>query len=543
MNNNNYENEERVFCDDCGRDITEEDRNELDRGDLVCDNCYDSYSRCFCCNEEYDSEGSGYVDHYGNNICDNCRNNFYYYCDGCNDLYPEDDLYYDEASDNYYCRDCQEEYGSIIRGYHNRDIDIIYKYTEEDLEDDTIYATKETEHTPDNMLKFGMEIEVENNDYNIQNEEMARRIRNKYPELELVFEEDSSLSDGFEIITQPMTYRYIQENAHKFEDICKMLKEFGFRSHNGGHCGQHVHFSKCFLQPDEEDDKYIQKLLLFFERYKNEIYNFSRRTDTRWSAFVSDTAGYDKKYYKSGKILCDYAKTHAGHGVAINLENRNTIEIRIFRGTLKFETMMANFEFVNSLAHIIKETQTRYINFDKVVNYKDNKYIQDYCINKNIYNSEYMSDETENIFRILKIQTKRLEDIKKDVKNNIENISNELLEVLKTLFDEIPSFDKSNDCELQELFRTTRAIQDIVTNSLSLLNNDILKETDNDIENNYSNLLYANWEAKNNEILRYYTSIRNYIPATNKTSELLARMDETIELLNKKYNNVIGGEV
>ena len=72
---------------------------------------------------------------------------------------------------------------------------------------------------------------------------------------------------------------------------------------------------------------------------------FSRRSEynmNRWSARYG--------YEKSPKAILDKAKKGCnGRYSAVNLCNYNTIEFRLFRGTLKYNTFIASIELVNRI--------------------------------------------------------------------------------------------------------------------------------------------------------------------------------------------------
>ena len=536
-----------IYCWHCQEeiDLDNDEHYEIYNGETICEDCRDNYY-CACqdCDDLVLNDDMTYIEDRGYYVCDNCREN-YNYCEDCGNYYSDDTEFHEDANGNWYCDNCweedEEEY--IIRSYHNRDLPIEYLYTEKDLEDKTIYATKDTEHISENMLKMGMEIEVENTDNNIDSNEMAHMIRNKFPHLKLVFEGDGSLRDGgFEIITQPMTMAYIREHKEDFKELCKMLSENGFTSHNNGRCGQHIHFSRNFFSDD--DDKYVGKLQLFFERYKNEIYRFSRRNNTSWCAWVSDNAPYNKEYFKSSKILCDYAKRNTGHGVAINLEHSSTIEIRVMRGTLKYETMMSNFEFVNSLVHIVKEKPTRQINFDKVVNFEGNEFLPNYCTQNGIYNSEFMSDETSNIFKTLQTKKDNYEEVKKDVKKEIQEVLGEMMTLTKNLMSDIPNLENDTEETIKTLFNTTSSLQSLITNNIDFIKSSALRENNDRVEDNYMNYITNNRSYNYNEVLRYYENIRDYLPTNDYTQELKDKMNKVIKTLQEKYiNNGMGVEI
>ena len=206
-------------------------------------------SRCCCCGSEIDRE-QGYIGEDDSQFyCESCYYDNYACCENCEDYHLRDNLNWSDTNECYYCDDCWEEEDSMtIKSYHNRDIPLIFKKVNDE----------------DTKLYFGFELEVENY-HNVRScEDMATDIRNNYNDLDLCFEQDGSLSDGFEIISQPMTYNYIVKHYDDFKGILNDLGEDGFQSHNGGRCGLHIHISRDALGKNaDEIDKNINKLLLF----------------------------------------------------------------------------------------------------------------------------------------------------------------------------------------------------------------------------------------------------------------------------------------
>ena len=86
----------------------------------------------------------------------------------------------------------------------------------------------------------------------------------------------------------------------------------------------------------------IARIVHFVELHWNEILKFTRRTEeniNRWAARygISTKA---KDTYKNAK------DNRRGRYVAVNLENDNTIEFRIFRGTLRYATFVSTLQLV-----------------------------------------------------------------------------------------------------------------------------------------------------------------------------------------------------
>ena len=76
---------------------------------------------------------------------------------------------------------------------------------------------------------------------------------------------------------------------------------------------------------------------------------FSRRNRfqlERWAARYG--------YKEQPKEILDHAKKgyHSGRYTCVNLQNADTIEFRIFRGTLKYNTFIATLQLVNQVCDV-----------------------------------------------------------------------------------------------------------------------------------------------------------------------------------------------
>ena len=83
----------------------------------------------------------------------------------------------------------------------------------------------------------------------------------------------------------------------------------------------------------------------------------------RWASVkIDDFLRYTSNPKEKIKILSEVAKSKSGGSrVAINLQNRNTIEFRIFRGTLNWSSYQKNVEFVHSLVSWCKSVSLKHI--------------------------------------------------------------------------------------------------------------------------------------------------------------------------------------
>ena len=286
---------------------------------------------------------------------------------------------------------------------------------------------------------FGFELEVQRKrSATINCEEMATKLSEVFGEL-FVFQHDSSIGDGFEIISQPMTWNYFQSNLNKFKKLLDMLNEHNFRSHDGGRCGLHVHVGKRALGLSREDvdlltslhcteniiavenDKKQQKIILniqfILERFQQEIYDFSRRNNYQYAKPITElkrldngTEIIDRAKITNRTIRGNHINTRDDRYVNLNLQNENTIEFRMFRGTLKWETFYFSINFINNIINMSK-VSNNLITFKQLVltGLKNDKY--DACIE--YCNTRNIDLENDKVVQLSSVDIKKKKTINK----------------------------------------------------------------------------------------------------------------------------------
>jgi hypothetical protein len=240
---------------------------------------------------------------------------------------------------------------------------------------------------------FGVELEV---DKGGKYDEYARRVLDvaNYNEEHIYIKSDGSLDDGFEIVSHPMSLEYHLDDMD-WEGVMETAKMLGFRSHDTSTCGLHVHISRSALGEDiDQQEDTISKMMYFIELHWNELLKFSRRTESnmaRWSARI----GYEKT---SKEVLKKAKDGYHGRYVAVNIKNRNTVEIRMFRGTLKYNTFVATLQMVNKIVDVALNLDDDEINrqswSDFVSTIEETELIQ-YLKERNLYINEPVTAEKE----------------------------------------------------------------------------------------------------------------------------------------------------
>jgi hypothetical protein len=164
----------------------------------------------------------------------------------------------------------------------------------------------------------------------------------------LYYNRDGSLgNNGFEIISLPHTEKALYEI--NWEEVLRQLIGNGFTSHNNKRCGLHMHVSRqLFGETEEERTNNIAKMVMFYEIFWEDIRRFSRRTESQVNSWA-------RRYCEDSTPTEDNCKSIAGSRSngryrAVNLNNAQTVEFRIMRGSLKYSTFMATLDFLITTA-------------------------------------------------------------------------------------------------------------------------------------------------------------------------------------------------
>jgi len=319
--------EDKLICAFCGAEVDSDEAEFLD-GECMCSDCYEDRTvDCACCGERIwrdDNEGDDRI-----YLCSHCRDYHYTTCEDCGRLINIDDAFYlEDDSDVPYCSEC---FSRKSESKHIHD----YNYKPE-----PIFYGKGKRY-------FGTEIEIDGAGEYDDNAEILEKLANQNGNY-IYIKHDGSLNDGMELVSHPMTLDF-HKNSMPWQEVMKKAVSMGYRSHKTTTCGLHVHVNRSSFgnNPCEQDD-HISRVLFFVERFWQELLTFSRRTEyqiKRWAA------RYGMK--EDPKAVMNYAKSsYSGRYMCVNLTNYHTIEFRIFRGTLRYNTLIATLQLVNKVCDV-----------------------------------------------------------------------------------------------------------------------------------------------------------------------------------------------
>lgn len=206
------------------------------------------------------------------------------------------------------------------------------------------YGFKPKYEIPDDEIRrFGVEIELCKLDSHEslrkkghlsldKIKEDAQKI-SKYFDGWSIFKFDGSVQAGFEIVTNPLTLR--EQREAWSEELFYALNNIGFISFSAGCCGMHVHVSKRCLS-----NLQMAKVMKFIHNKNNRPFlkKIAQREDKTYATFSS------KKSF--GYLLHQKFKNRYE---GINFIPSETIEFRLFKGTLNYKAFHKNLEFCESL--------------------------------------------------------------------------------------------------------------------------------------------------------------------------------------------------
>ncbi len=315
------------ICDNCGTEISESEAFYFDE-QYLCEDCLDNETVvCRHCDTRIWNDDNAGSDSFP--LCNHCYDYYYLCCEECGCIIHRDDAYYFDDDDDYaYCSEC----------YHKLDNGAIHDYS----------------YKPDPLFHgegprfFGVELEIDDGGKNRDHAEQILAAANSSSEQHIYIKSDGSLSDGMEIVTHPMSLKYHMAEFD-WQSVVSTAILLGYVSHKTSTCGLHIHISrKAFGDTYEQQEDCISRILYFVEHHWEELLKFSRRSNSQmnhWAARYGYKAN-PKELLESAKESC------RGRYACVNLTNSNTIEFRMFRGTLKYNTLIATLQLVDIICEL-----------------------------------------------------------------------------------------------------------------------------------------------------------------------------------------------
>ena len=198
---------------------------------------------------------------------------------------------------------------------------------------------------------------------------------------------DGSLGyGGVEIVTHPCTLSYLRYDM-RFRLLGRVAKRFGYKADTTDTCGYHIHVSREGLGDTPlERRQTAAKLVLLVDAVWDTLVKFTRREVcelNHWAPRPYIPAGTGALVTVALRQGGQGSPDHSDRYTAVNLTNEHTVEFRVFRGTLKRDTIIAAVELVDNMCRYAMAhtpTECHRATWADIVGVESYKELNEYCV-------------------------------------------------------------------------------------------------------------------------------------------------------------------
>jgi len=360
-------------CIACNTDLTDTDTALTNAGNPVCESCIVVCESCdyvMSVDDEYNSVEDRLW-------CQPCTRNNAHWCDLCEVYFTGYTYGTDDSNDTMcercyednttYCEDCDSTYLNGCEYNHDEDNDgrTIHDYS---YRPDPIFRKSDDEQT---RLYFGIEIETEVRGGDYSNRRSAAEYAQQQLEMyDLAYlKSDGSLECGFEIVTHPLSHSYFMKDGDRlWNTIDKLKSEYGMMAWGTKTCGLHVHISRAGFNGGSHQHRFLQ--LVYNNKDFYEV--IAGRASSHWAKF--DDIFDPNTGQKSFKNKFD--RHGSDRYSAVNTNNRNTLEMRIFRGSLNPRFIKSAIDLAHASVEFTRVMSVREVRDDGLSCLKFRQYIE-----------------------------------------------------------------------------------------------------------------------------------------------------------------------
>jgi hypothetical protein len=281
---------------------------------------------------------------------------------------------------------------------------------------------------------LGLELEVEVNEER-DRYDLARECLNTLGTDYIKCEADGSLDHGFEMITG---FTGLDVHAKRMAKLQAMPGRKYLRSHDTGTCGLHVHVCKAGMTPmhaaklvefihSKANQPLIQAVARRYERDSREGYAYFKSGRTVKAAAnqcISAVRWYKSVHDKQAKPAKSWLLNRAAPDdryEALNFTNDKTVEFRMFRGTTRFETIMACLEFAFACWHFTAQAGLKELDEAHFMaficakqNRCDTKYLRKYYNEKGFASLQQAESKIARKFKAIGRNTVEVEELNEE---------------------------------------------------------------------------------------------------------------------------------
>jgi hypothetical protein len=174
---------------------------------------------------------------------------------------------------------------------------------------------------------------------------------------------DGSLNNGFEIVTHPMSHDFFKNEASDFWSVLEDLRSKNgvrVKSWDTKTCGLHIHISRTGFNGGAHMHRFLNLVYSNPDFYSTlagrtsdqwakftDIYRREYKRDANGERIFNLDNGYEIETKRTFKHKLDNERNSDRYS-AVNTLNRETLEMRIFRGSVNGETIKAQIDLAHA---------------------------------------------------------------------------------------------------------------------------------------------------------------------------------------------------
>ena len=360
-------------CIACNTELnSDDDGTTTSSGDPVCESCMIMCIKC----ESVITVDDEYNDVEGELWCRTCTRDDATWCDMCDNYFTGYSYSADDSSDTMcercfenntsYCEECDNYFVDGCRYDHDEESDsrIIHDYS---YRPDPIFHSSEDEQT---RLYFGIEIETETRGGDYDDRRNAAEYAQGLERESIAYlKSDGSLDCGFEIVTHPLSHSYFMNDAGVLWNTIETLKSsYSMMAWGTKTCGLHIHISRNGFSGGSHQHRFLQ--LVYNNKDFYEV--LAGRSSSHWAKF--DDIFDPETGQKSFKNKFD--RHGSDRYSAVNTNNRNTLEMRIFRGSLNPRFIKSAIDLAHASVEFTRVMSVKEVRDDGLSCLKFRQYIE-----------------------------------------------------------------------------------------------------------------------------------------------------------------------
>lgn len=358
-----------VFCEECETLIRTEDARSADGGDTIL--CEDCGNYCEHCEQYY--TGSTYTVHASGeeSWCQSCYEESSWYCDHCADTYSDRYDYTNVngetwcescfSDDGWWCEDCDEAWpddeecscgaSPDSRSYRNGEgcrkcgtRGNVHNYS---CKPDLVFHGVSKQG-----LYMGFELETQIRKREMDAISSAAKYANEQlaPDNIAILKEDGSIGregyGGFEIVTQPHTLDQYRFNSDKLWNTIETLRtDHDARAWDTTTCGLHVHVSRAGFTGGAHTHRW---LTLIYKNAEHMMKLAGRKSSYARFNDVWTFDEYDRPVFSLAHKVAPPNRSNTERYSAVNTQNKHTLELRFFRGTMNKAGVLSALDLVQA---------------------------------------------------------------------------------------------------------------------------------------------------------------------------------------------------